>query len=445
MRLPTWSSTWSSIRPWIATLLGAALGLVCQASAAQAPLKPSGPAWSGQVVDAQSGQPIAHATVQAAEQSVRTDAQGRFVWGTSSRPSRLSVRACGYSRLNDAQVSTSPTTLSLHPIRPKALYLSVFGIGSRPLRESALKLAATTEINALVIDVKDDRGLVPHRSASVATSGLGPQKPITVADMPTLVRQLKAQGLYLIARVVVFKDNQWASANPQWAVHRADGSLWRDGEDVAWIDPFQQAAWNRSLAIAEEAAQMGFDEVQFDYIRFPDATGLVFSEAATEPRRVATINAFLDAARQRLARYNVLIAADIFGYVAWNTNDTQIGQQLEAIAPHVDYLSPMLYPSGFTFGIPEHRNPVAEPYAIVEHTLKRARQRTHDTPVCWRPWLQAFRDYGFDRRPFGALEIRAQIDAAESTDTHGWMLWNPRNHYDESGLKLEPSPSATQP
>ena len=208
MRLPTWSSTWSSIRPWIATLLGAALGLVCQASAAQAPLKPSGPAWSGQVVDAQSGQPIAHATVQAAEQSVRTDAQGRFVWGTSSRPSRLSVRACGYSRLNDAQVSTSPTTLSLHPIRPKALYLSVFGIGSRPLRESALKLAATTEINALVIDVKDDRGLVPHRSASVATSGLGPQKPITVADMPTLVRQLKAQGLYLIARVVVFKDNQ---------------------------------------------------------------------------------------------------------------------------------------------------------------------------------------------------------------------------------------------
>mgnify|MGYP000927277569 CR=1 FL=1 len=420
-------------------LWGLLLGLL-QRHPAQAQIAPT---WSGQVVDAQSGQPIAHATVQCgapcAEPSVRTDAQGHFTLNTSGHPPRLSVRACGYSRLNDTLASVSPNSLALQPIRPKALYLSVFGIGSRPLRESALKLAAATEINALVIDVKDDRGLVPHRSASVAASGLGPQKTITVADMPALVRQLKAQNLYLIARVVVFKDNQWASAHTQWAVHRADGSLWRDGEDVAWIDPFQQGAWDRSLALAEEAAQMGFDEIQFDYIRFPDATGLVFSEPATESRRVATINAFLAAARQRLARYNVLIAADIFGYVAWNTNDTQIGQQLEAIAPHVDYLSPMLYPSGFTFGIPEHRNPVAEPYAIVEHTLKRAKQRAAGTHVCWRPWLQAFRDYGFDKRPFGALEIRAQIDAAEATDTQGWMLWNPRNHYDESGLKPKTS------
>ncbi|HET8870790.1 MAG TPA: putative glycoside hydrolase [Aquabacterium sp.] len=404
-------------------------------------------ALDGQVVDAITRKPVARATVVVEGRSVSTDEQGRFRLDVSSEatPSSTSVgaRACGYARVNTSIPSRSqePVTLALHPFQPKTLYLSVFGIGSSTLREAALKVIADTELNGLVIDVKDDRGLVPYRSASVAASGLGPQKPITVSDMPALIKRLKALGLHLIARVAVFKDDQWATAHPQWAVHRADGSLWRDGEDIAWIDAFQRPAWERSLAIAEEAAQLGFDEVQFDYVRFPDAKGLVFSDTNTEAKRVATITAFVDAARQRLAKYNVFVAADIFGYVAWNTNDTDIGQQLEALAPHAEVLSPMLYPSGFTFGIPDHRDPVADAYDIVEHTLRRAQQRANGTGVCWRPWLQAFKDYAFDRRVFGANEIRRQIDAAESTGTTGWMIWNPRNHYTEEGLKLKASES----
>ncbi len=402
-------------------------------------------AWAleGRVVDAITHQPLAKATVVVGDQAVRTDESGRFEVKAPADAKSVGARACGYGRQTVAWPTegSDKVVLALQPLRPKALYLSVFGIGSSVLRGDALKVIENTELNALVIDVKDDRGLVPYRSASVADSGLGPQKPITVADMPALVKRLHEQGLYLIARVAVFKDDQWATAHPQWAVHRADGSLWRDGEDVAWIDASRREGWVRSLDIAEEAAQLGFDEVQFDYVRFPDAVGLVFGEANTEEHRVAAITGFLDAARARLTRYNVVLAADIFGYVAWNANDTLIGQQLEALAPHADVLSPMLYPSGFTFGIPGNRDPVAAPYAIVERTLKRAQQRVPG--LCWRPWLQAFKDYAFDRRVFGADEIRLQIDAAEATGSNGWMLWNPRNRYTEDGLKSVKSPAAS--
>lgn len=213
------------------------------------------------------------------------------------------------------------------------------------------------------------------------------------------------------------------------------GARWRDREGLSWIDPFRREAWAFSLGVAEEAARLGFDEIQFDYVRFPDAAGLQFSRTPDAEARVAAIEAFLDAVRERLARYNVLIAADVFGYICWNQNDTQIGQQLESIVRHVDGLSPMLYPSGFSFGIPGHRQPVSAPREIVQHSLERALARTGIAPQRLRPWLQAFRDYAFDRREFGAQEIRAQIDAAEAAGSGGWMLWNAANRYDDEGLR----------
>lgn len=216
----------------------------------------------------------------------------------------------------------------------------------------------------------------------------------------------------------------------------ARGGLWLDREGLAWINPRRPEGWAHSLALAEEAARLGFDEVQFDYLRFPDAPGLSFGEADSQERRVAAIDGFLDAARARLAPLDVYVSADIFGYVAWNRDDTHIGQQLEALAQRIDYLSPMLYPSGFSFGIPGHRDPVAAPYAIVDETLRRLLQRTSLPGVRVRPWLQAFRDYAFDRRLFDADEIRAQIEAAERLGTDGWMLWNPQNRYGPEGLPV---------
>jgi hypothetical protein len=155
----------------------------------------------------------------------------------------------------------------------------------------------------------------------------------------------------------------------------------------------------------------------------------------TEENREAAIEGLFTEARAALMPFNVFLSADVFGYVCWNRDDTKIGQRLEHLAGIVDYLSPMLYPSSFQFGIPGYRNPVQHPYHIVRLSLEQARERTRLPSVRFRPWLQAFGDYAFDRRPFTAGEVRAQISAAEEFGSDGWMLWNPRNQYSTADLK----------
>lgn len=406
----------------------------CVAALACALLCTAASALDGVVVDATSGEPIAKAHVASGVHWAVTDGQGRFTLPDGA--ATLSARAPGYLRQSrQLPPAGAAARIALTVFHPKALYLSVYGIGDAGLRNAALALAEHSEVNALVIDVKGDRTIVPFPSAAYAAAGLGTQSPITVRDMAAMVEQLHERGMYLIARVVVFKDDRLADAHPEWAVRAANGSVWHDREDLAWIDPFQTEAWDFSLDVAEEAARLGFDEVQFDYLRFPDTAGLKFSQPDNEAGRVAAITGFLDGARNRLAPYNVAIAADVFGYICWNENDTHIGQQLEAIISHVDVLSPMLYPSGFSFGIPGFLQPVAAPYEIVHRSLQRAIQRTKVSGVRFRPWLQAFRDYAFDHREFDADEIRAQTEAAEAVGADGWMLWNAHNQYSAAGLK----------
>jgi hypothetical protein len=391
------------------------------------------PELAGQLRDAATGRPIAAAHVTSNGYVVRTDGQGMFrlAGGDTVR-----LRAPGYLR-KDVAIRELPPVIELEPFSPKALYLSVFGIGTSALREPALRLIERTELNAVVIDVKGDRGLVSYRSAVSVAAEVGAQDIITIKDVKALLADLKDQRVYTIARIVVFKDNPLAQGRPTLAVKTSDGRLWRDREDLAWTDPFRREVWDYNIALAVEAARHGFDEIQFDYARFPDAAGLVYAEPASEETRVRAIQGFLAEARRRLVPYNVFLAADIFGYVCWNPGDTGIGQTLETLAPHLDYLSPMLYPSAYQVGIPGYRNPVAYPYEVVSLTLARARERTGLPPVRFRPWLQAFQDYAFDRRPFRAAEIRAQISAAETFGSNGWMLWNPQNVYSPDGLKAD--------
>jgi hypothetical protein len=349
---------------------------------------------------------------------------------------KVGVRAYGYLRADQAiaPLSPAPQEIKLLPFTPKALYLSVYGIGERSLRESALRLIQETELNALVIDVKGDRGMIPYKSSIPLASEVGAQRIITVKDMNGLVRTFKEKRIYTIARIVVFKDNLLALKMPDLAVKSQRGEIWHDREHLAWVDPCKKEVWDYNIQIAIEAAQYGFDEIQFDYVRFPDALDLRFSMPNTQENRVKAISGFLMEAKRRLKPYNVFLSADIFGYVFWNLNDTFIGQKLEDLTAHLDYLSPMLYPSGFQFGIPGYRIPVANPYEIVYLTLKRAQERSRLSSVRFRPWLQAFRDYAFDKRSFNGTEIRRQIRAAEDFGSHGWMLWNPCNTYHRDGL-----------
>ena len=391
---------------------------------------------SGKVVDFFTKKPITGALVTLNNNVVLTDEKGMFIVKTIGN--KIAVRAYGYLRAEQiitTLLTTAPLEIRLIPFTPKALYLSFYGIGSRILRGSALKLIEETELNSLVIDVKGDRGNITYKSSISLASEVGAQKIIIIKDIKDLIKSLKEKGIYTIARIVVFKDNPLALARPDLAIKTQSGEIWRDRENLAWVDPFKEEIWKYNTDIAIEAAQYGFDEIQFDYVRFPDASGLKFSMPNTEENRVKAISGFLVEAKRRLVPYNVFLGVDIFGYVFWNLNDTKIGQKLDNLTPILDYLSPMLYPSGFQYGIPGYRKPVAYPYEIIYLTLKRGQERTHLPSFRFRPWLQAFRDYAFDRRYFREKEIRDQINAAEKFGSHGWMLWNPHNIYTSDGLK----------
>ena len=401
---------------------------------------PMAAAFSGTVIDGSTHRPVEQAFVTLGHTVTKTDSNGSF---TIDGPGdALGVRAYGYARqsVEASKLGSASYEVKLMPFQPKALYLSFYGIGSSKLREEALNLADRTEINAVVIDVKGDRGGVAFRSAAPLVSNVGAQKLITIRDAKVLLERLHQKGIYAIARIVVFKDDPLATARPDWAVKRSNGAIFRDRERLAWTDPSRREVWEYNIAIAVEAANLGFDEIQFDYVRFPDSPGLIFSVPNNLHNRLAAISGFLGEARRQLTPYNVFVAADVFGYVMWNLDDTHIGQRLEELSPVVDYISPMLYPSCFQFGIPGYRNPVAHPHEIVFLSLQNARERSGIPAIRFRPWLQAFRDYAFDHRPFTGREISAQIAAAEKFDSDGWMLWNPRNTYTAEGLKAEGAP-----
>lgn len=393
--------------------------------------------WTGRVIDAATNKPIRGAIVTLdAKEVVLADENGMF----TIRPSvnKVAARSCGYlgaEQVIDTSQLKTPLIMRLRPFKPKALYLTVYGIGSKVLRESALKLIDETELNSLVIDMKGDRGFIPYKSTIPLAYAVGAQKVITVKDIKGQIQSLKERGIYTIARIVVFKDDLLGLARPDLAIKTADGKIWRDRENLIWMDPSKKEVWDYAIAIAVEAAQNGFDEIQFDYARFPDQKGLKLAIPNTEENRIRTIYGFLMEARKKLTPYNVFVSADIFGYVAWNLDDTQIGQKIDQLVPAVDYISLMLYPSGFQWGIPGYRNPVANPNKIVYLSLEKAQKRTNLPAVRFRPWLQAFRDYAFDRRHFTGKEIREQIRAAEDFGSDGWMLWNPRNVYTSEGLK----------
>ena len=213
-----------------------------------------------------------------------------------------------------------------------------------------------------------------------------------------------------------------------------NGRVFKDHEGLSWCDPFLPEVRNYNIDLAVDAAKAGFDEIQFDYVRFPDAKGVQFSQPSTVESRPKAITGFLTQARDRLVPYNVFLAADVFGYICWNNGDTGIGQQINDLAGPLDYISPMLYPSGFLHGIPNYRDPVQHPYEIVRLSLARAQERTKLDPLRFRPWLQAFADYAFDKRQFGEQQIKAQIKAAQSFGSDGWLLWNPKNIYSAESI-----------
>lgn len=386
-------------------------------------------AYDGRVIDAATALPIEAAAVTLGDQVVRTNKEGAFrLDGTGET---LKLKAAGYARreMATAELGSPAADIALSPFTVKGLYMTVYGIASAKLRNAALDTIERNHLNALVIDVKGDRGFIPFQVDLPLAKQIGAQDTILVKDMKSLLAGLKEKNIYLIARIVVFKDDLLARARPDLAVRKKGGNIYTDRENLRWVDPFSQEVWDYNIAIAKTVAELGFDEVQFDYTRFPDTRGGAFSKPCTEESRTHCITGFLETAYQALTPYNVMVAADIFGYVPWNTDDTDIGQKIVPLTNSVDVVSPMLYPSGYQFGIPKYPNPIKNIYHIVYLSLKQAQARTGASPLRFRPWLQAFRDYAFHGGNFKEDRMRIQIKAVEDFGASGWMFWNPRNVY----------------
>ena len=397
----------------------------------------------GRVVDAETGAPIRGASVWVGSEELRTDDDGRFTTGPLRPWAPFLVKSPGYD-LHRLTAETEEVQVALTPRVVRAAYLTYFGVADKGIRERVLDLVDRTELNAVVIDVKGDRGLIPYRTQVPLALEAGAQGPVIIKDFEGFIAALKARGIYTVARIVTFKDNVLAQHRPDLAIiDTRTGKPWIDNEKLAWVDPFREEVWDYDIAVAKEAVAKGFDEIQFDYVRFPTDGKLSaarYSQPNNSQTRLPTIAAFLAKARRELGPTGAFLAVDVFGYTAFNDNDTDIGQRVEELSVHLDYICPMVYPSGYHLGIPGVRNPVAQPYEIVKESVRLTRKRSA-SPVVVRPWLQDFRDYAFDKRIFGVTEIKAQLRGAQDGGAVGYMLWNPKNDY--TGAALPPKTTAT--
>jgi hypothetical protein len=403
--------------------------------AAPAPI----PAWpervTGRVVDARK-QPLAGASIVADGKEIRTEADGTF---TLARPNgTVIVKLPGFEKVMPAP-SKDPLEVVLEPMAIKAAYLTYYGVMDRSIRTRVLELVTKTELNAVVIDVKGDRGWILYKTEVPQAIAIGAQGPAVWKDFDNFLAELKSRGVYTIARIVTFKDNVLASARHDLAImDTRTGKPWIDNEKLAWVDPFREEVWAYNIAIAQEAVRKGFDEVQFDYVRFPTdgkLSAAKYAKPNNRETRLPAVVGFLSRAREEIGAMGAFVAADVFGYTAFNENDTDIGQRVEELTPHLDYVCPMVYPSGYHKGIPGYRNPVENPYQVVHETVRLIRKRAAHTVVRVRPWLQDFKDYAFDKRIFGVAEIKAQIKGADDAGAAGWMLWNPKNDYTGAALR----------
>ncbi|WP_296975656.1 putative glycoside hydrolase [Thermobacillus sp. ZCTH02-B1] len=327
------------------------------------------------------------------------------------------------------------------PAGVRGIYVSGWIAGSGEPMERLIRLVEETDLNAMVIDVKNDHGRLTYRSSLPLVKAVGADRDPPVRDMAGLIRRLKAKRIYTIGRVVVFKDPLLAQAKPEWAFRRKDGGLWRDRKGVPWVEPYLPEVREYNIAIAKEAASLGFDEIQFDYVRFPD-NGEAMDRAVRyrNPEgwtKREAIGRFLREARDQLHTSGAAVSADVFGLVTTARDDMGIGQTWREIAPAVDAISPMIYPSHYAAGSYGIRHPDLEPAAVVRRALEDAGRRNRilaaegKRPARIRPWLQAFTATWLSpHRTYRAAEIRAQIRAAEAAGVTDFLLWDPACTYE---------------
>lgn len=312
----------------------------------------------------------------------------------------------------------------------KGMHLSQFVSGSQILKERVNDLLTNTELNAVVIDVKEIDGIYCMKGI-MNNIAYSPKIP----DFSKYVQQLKEKGVYTIARIVVFRDNILPRKRPDLAVKTPEGEIWQDYKKITWLNPYKQEVRDYTLDVCDKAVELGFDEIQFDYIRFPSDGRIKNCRYGVAHSSITASNAiveFLKQAKERLEPKGVKISIDVFGLTTTEKGDMGIGQRIVEMTKYVDYVSPMVYPSHYPngcYGIP---NPNKEPYRTVYLALAGGIKRLPVEKL--RPWIQDFSMRGVQ---YGPEEIKAQIQACFDVDVKTWLLWNAACKYTKSGLKTK--------
>ena len=322
----------------------------------------------------------------------------------------------------------------------KALYVNAWAFGGSKLMQ-LVHLADSTEINAFVVDIKDDTGCLLYPSDVKVAQDIGATKCVRTKDVRSRLDTLLAHDIYPIARIVVAKDPLLAEGKPSWCVKHVNGGLWRDRIGIAWVDAYNDSVWIYAAQLAEEAVQLGFKEVQFDYVRFPDEPKEAMAQAIFPARREGEtqrmgVQAGIAILANRIQPLGVPITFDIFGLTSSATGDLGIGQVWEDFVTVADVVLPMVYPSHYYRGSYGLAWPNGEPYRVVHNALSEAIQRSSPfaQSATIRPYLQAF-TLGRRKPRYTPHEIREQIRAAEELGIKTWVLWNPRSVYQRDSLR----------
>lgn len=343
------------------------------------------------------------------------------------------------------------------PDSVRALYVNGWAAGSRSRMAELIRIAEETEINAFVIDVKESDTYLVYDSTGIALAReIGADERPASHWLPALIDTLQSRGIYPIARIVVFKDRLLAEKRPDLSIRDRDGDVWLDGNGKPWVNPFHREVWDYNISIAREALDMGFAEIQWDYVRFPDVTAetrarMVFP-GARDVTREDNIRDFLEYSRARLGEYRVPIAADVFGLVTHMDGDVGIGQQWETVIAAADVVLPMVYPSHYYNGMYGFTRPHARPYEVVRIALEDAVRRTAYVAESGEavgevmPWLEAMTATWLDPViEYGPAQVREQIQATHDAGLKSWTLWNPSSRYTPFLPALRPRDGGPSP
>ena len=420
---------------WVALAL-LALGLaalaLAQAAPAAAQTRSSSPLrgavylWSeGQL------QRVPRVAVSTGLAQVRTDAQGRFEFPAAQRSGRIMAVKPGFNVVR-RDVYGDHVTIVLREIVARGLFVSFTQAPQIGVQRWIRDLVERDLINTVVIDIKEEAGRVVNFAATPTTDAIG--STTDANGMAEFLQELGEMGVYRIGRIVTFMDSHYTAWHPQDTLQHIHGYRFVDGGGNRWSSPFSPDARRYNIEIGVAAAEH-VDEVQFDYVRLPYEDGLAARAIYASVGREAAINAFAEEAAEALHLAGVAVSFDVFGIIAISADDSGLGQSLRSLSEHLDYISPMLYPSGWSSGSFGLSYPPSQPGLVIRHSMAATMSRlAEDSHAEVRPWLQDFTDYQERHVWYGPAQVRSQIVEAAAAGGYGFMLWDARRDYQEAAL-----------